>query len=156
MFYLMSINIFIHLPIYQFVFFWMHLTWVADITTLVVASLWDDPHILIFSPLCSAAYIVSGLVCVTGRIEYTRRNGVWFLRLDHKRHQVFLLAIFLGLFTLGETRYHVMSSPTERPAWWGTEASCQQPCEWAHNRILQYPSSFQVTTASSTILIASS
>lgn len=95
------------LSIYLFIYpsinlSWMHLKWVL-------------------------LYTVSRLVC---RKEYIRNDGEWLLRLDHDRHQGFCFAVFLGLFTLGEASYHVMSSTAERPAWWGMEDSCQQPHEW--------------------------
>ena len=57
---------------------------------------------------------------------------MWLSQLEHKRHRDFLLALSLGLLTLGEDSCHIrrmFRQPIKKPTWQGAEASCQEPYE---------------------------
>lgn len=119
--------------------------------------------LLAFMPLCNplSHYTRIGL-CDHGS------GGIGLLKLSYKRHCNFCLGLFLtlffslGLITLGEVIFYVMSSPMERPMWQVTEASrqqpvrnsslCPQPCEWTLMHVLLLSLCLQMTLILLTIL----
>lgn len=59
-----------------------------------------------------------------------RNNNLSLLRSGYKRHRAFdlgrCLVLFLESLALGEASCHEVSSPIERPIWWGTRSSGQE------------------------------
>lgn len=69
---------------------------------------------------------------------------MWLLRLGHKKHCGFLLAVFFGSLAMEEASCHIqehLSSPVETAAWWEVEASYHQP--WSESSWKQVSSWFQ-------------
>ena len=91
---------------------------------------WYWSRFLTFTPLCGPSYTVSALACVTSRVRQ-----MWcmsLLRLGHKRHcgGCLVLSLITKSGSCWVPRWGHSGSPMERPAWWETEASCQQACDW--------------------------
>ena len=63
-------------------------------------------------------------------VGYCKKDGVWVSKSGHRRHCGFIL-ISLESPTLGKPATILGGySGKLSSKWWGTEASCSQPCEW--------------------------
>lgn len=112
---------------------------------VVVASLWDgpdDPCLLAFAPLCSALPS-----CGRAGLSGSR---IWH-RWKHSTSETWLWKTVASTWVLSVTGHllqgkpaAVSKIPTERPAWWGTEA-CREQQDWFWMWILQHQVSFQMT-----------
>lgn len=91
----------------------------------------NDPCHLLFMCLCSPVPCCIRLTHRTNRILW--KWQMWLLRLGHKRHYDLSCSLMnLSLWEKSAARsWGYPSSPVEALLRWGTEASCQQPCDWA-------------------------
>ena len=108
------------------------------------------------------SHCIPGLDFMTNRI----RQKWWYtslLRIGYERYHDFHLGLSLSLsLSFFPQPAPPLSTPASspcrllcgsqlprlnRPTWWGTEASCQQPGEWAWKWICQYQGSLQLPAA---------
>ena len=95
------------------------------------------------------------LVSYFQQVEYNKTDGVKLVRVSHQ-DSVSLLLIFLNHWHWGKRAVMLWEhsrSTLERFPWWGSEATCQQPCEWVI--LASLPSSLQTAPATASTLTAS-